>query len=136
MSGQWKLICKVKDIPLHGAHVVPRGLAWQELPGVALFRTEADQVHALLDSCPHQGAPLSQGTVVDGQVCCPRHCWNIALDSGCALAPQDGCARKYAVRIDDGKVYLNLDELNAPASKAEAALAGSFGVATHVMAFG
>lgn len=131
MPEQWKLICKVKDIPPLGARLVPRGLAWQELPGVAVFRTAEDQVFALLDSCPHQGGPLSQGAVLGEQVRCPRHQWNIALESGCAVAPEQGCTRRYSVRIDDGKVYLDLNELNAPASRAEAALAGAFGVAPH-----
>ena len=104
MSGQWKLICKLKDVPTSGARLVPRGLAWQELPGVALFRTGEEQVHAVLE------------------------CGDVA--------PRDSDARRYSVKVEDCKVYLDLDELSAPASKAEAALAGSFGVATRVMAFG
>lgn len=132
MAEHWKLICKLKDIPEQGAHLVPRGLAWQELPGVALFRVAGDKVFALLDSCPHNGGPLSQGTVLGEQVSCPRHQWNIALETGCAVAPEQGCTRRYAVKLEDGKVYLDLNELNAPASRAEAALAGAFGVAPHV----
>jgi nitrite reductase (NADH) small subunit len=104
MSGQWKLICKVKDVPLDGARLVPRGLAWQELPGVALFRTDEESVYAVLDS---GGAD-----------------------------PRASCARKYSVKVENLRVYLDLEELSAPASKAEAALAGAFGVATRVMAFG
>ncbi|RFP11938.1 MULTISPECIES: hypothetical protein [unclassified Duganella] len=99
MTGQWKLICKLKDVPMSGARLVPRGLAWQELPGVALFRTGEEQVHAV-------------------------------------LACSDVEPRRYSVKVEDCKVYLDLDELSAPASQAEAALAGSFGVATRVMAFG
>jgi len=104
MSEQWKLICKLKDVPLSGARVVPRGLAWQELPGVALFRTDEESVFAVLET-------------VD-------------------VEPRVSEARRYAVKVEDCKVYLDLQELGAPASKAEAALAGSFGVATRVMAFG
>jgi nitrite reductase (NADH) small subunit len=103
MSGQWKLICKVKDVPLSGARLVPRGLAWQELPGVALFRTDEDSVYAVLD--------------------------------GGGVEPRESCARRYSVKVEDCKVYLDIGELSAPASKAEAALAGTFGVATRVMAF-
>jgi nitrite reductase (NADH) small subunit len=98
MNEYWKLICKLKDIPPQGMRLVPRGLAWQELPGVAVHRTLDDQVFALLeDSRPGQGG-----------------------------------ARRYAVKLEDGKIYLDLNELNAPASRAEAALAGAFGVAPHV----
>ncbi len=132
MPEQWKLICKLKDIPQQGARLVPRGLAWQELPGVALFRTDDDQVFALLDICPQQGTPLSHGTVQGGQVCCPGHQWRISLESGSAAGPEPVCARRYAVKLEEGKVYLDMNELSAPASRAEAALAGAFGVAPHV----
>ncbi|WP_338766692.1 nitrite reductase small subunit NirD [Massilia sp. METH4] len=132
MPEHWKMVCKVKDIPPGGAHHVPRGLAWQELPGVAVFRTVDDRIFALLDSCPHQGGPLSPGLVSGEHVQCPRHQWNIALETGCAVAPEQGCTRRYAVKVEDGKVYLDLLELNAPASRAEAALAGTYGVAPLV----
>jgi nitrite reductase (NADH) small subunit len=104
MSEQWKLICKVKDVPLSGARLVPRGLAWQELPGVALFRTDEESVFAVLET-------------VD-------------------VEPRASGARKYSVKVEDCTVYLDLEELSAPASKAEAALAGSFGVATRLAACG
>jgi len=135
MPEQWKLICKVKDIPPGGARHVPRGLAWQELPGVAVFRTEDDRVYALLDSCPHMGEPLSEGVVLGEHVQCPQHGWHIALETGCAVAPDKGCTRRYTVKVDEGKIYLDLLELNAPASRAEAALAGTYGVAPMVRAY-
>ncbi len=128
MTQQWKMICKVKDVPLVGARVVARGLAWQELPGVALFRTADERVFALLDRCPHNGCALSQGSVCGERVVCPRHGWSVELASGCAVAPDQGCTRVYTVKLEDGRVYLDLLELNAPASRAEAALAGAFAV--------
>jgi nitrite reductase (NADH) small subunit len=134
MSEQWKVICKVKDIPMLGARVVQRGLAWQELPSVAVFRTAEDKVFALLDRCPHKGGPLSQGIVFGDKVACPLHNWNIELDSGCATAPDVGCAKRFSVKVESGDVYLDLDELSAPASPAEAALAGSIAVATRIEA--
>ncbi|HEU4775474.1 MAG TPA: hypothetical protein VFS95_01535 [Telluria sp.] len=41
-------------------------------------------------------------------------------------------ARSYTVRLEGDKVLLDLNELNAPASRAEAALAGHFAVAPHI----
>ena len=54
MSEQWKMICRLKDMPMAGARMVQRGLAWQDLPGVALFRAVDDTVYALLDTVPRQ----------------------------------------------------------------------------------
>ena len=132
MTEQWKMICKIKDIPMLGARLVARGLAWQELPGVALFRTADDTVFALLDGAPRPGTPLADGVVCGQCVECPRQTWRFDLASGRAVAPGQGSTRTYRVKLDDGKVYLDLAELNAPASRAEAALAGSYSVAPHI----
>ena len=132
MPQQWKAICKIKDIPLLGARLVQRGLAWQELPNVAIFRTADDRVFALLDTLPQQGGALSRGVVYGDKVVCPRRCWSVDLATGCYGVPGEGGAKTFSVKLEDGKVYLDLGELSAPASRAEAALAGSFAVATHV----
>jgi nitrite reductase (NADH) small subunit len=41
--------------------------------------------------------------------------------------------RHYAVLVQEGLVYLDVNELNAPASRAEAALAGAYGVTPRVL---
>ena len=103
----WTEVCAVIDIPRLGARVLarpgdPRG-------NVAIFRTSDDRVFALADRCPHKGGPLSEGIVHGERVTCPLHGWNIALHSGEAIAPDQGCAAGYPVRIADGQVYVALD---------------------------
>src|SRR5881396_1216902 len=101
-------ICRLDDIPRLGARVVWRS---DERGGnVALFRTADDRVFALRDRCPHKGGPLSQGIVFGDRVACPLHNWTIQLASGCAVAPDQGCARAFAVRIDDGVVHVALGD--------------------------
>ena len=101
-------VCRVEDIPRLGARVVWRS---DERGGnVALFRTADDRVFALRDRCPHKGGPLSQGIVFGDRVACPLHNWTIQLASGCAVAPDQGCARAFAVRIDDGVVHVALGD--------------------------
>jgi nitrite reductase (NADH) small subunit len=103
----WIEICGVEDIPRLGARTVARAGGG----ALALFRTAGDEVFALLDRCPHKGGPLSQGIVFGRSVACPLHNWTIALDDGRAAAPDEGCARSFAVRIEQGRVYLRGDEL-------------------------
>lgn len=43
----------------------------------------------------------------------------------------DGCIKSFKVKVEDGSVALDMSELSEPASKAEAALAGAYGVATQ-----
>jgi len=96
-------LCALEDIPRLGARCVRR------IDGVeiAVFRTADDRVFALLDRCPHKGGPLSQGIVFGDKVACPLHNWTIALDSGRAVAPDVGCVRRFAVRVEDGRVLLD-----------------------------
>jgi nitrite reductase (NADH) small subunit len=107
MSAQWKPICQVEDIPPLGARRVQRSQGCE----VAVFRAADDHVFALLDRCPHKGGPLSQGIVFGHSVACPLHNWTIGLDSGCAQAPDEGCTPKFAVKVQDGQVYLDAQEL-------------------------
>ena len=104
---EWKTICRVGDIPVLGSRRVARAQGMD----VALFRTEQDQVFALLDRCPHKGGPLSQGIVFGNHVACPLHNWTIALDLGCAKAPDEGCTPRFATRVEGDLVQLDAREL-------------------------
>ncbi len=102
----WIKIGNLQEIPPLGARVVAT-----DLGDIAVFRTNLDDVFALRDSCPHKGGPLSQGIVYDNRVACPLHNWVIALDSGEALGPDEGCAHSFPVKVEDGLVYIDLDDV-------------------------
>jgi nitrite reductase (NADH) small subunit len=106
---QWKSICPVTDIPVLGARRVVRAQG----TAVAVFRNSEDKVFALLDKCPHKGGPLSQGIVFGESVACPLHNWTIGLSDGCAQAPDVGCTTPFKVKVDNGVVHLDVDELNS-----------------------
>jgi len=99
----WIEIGGLDDIPRLGARVVttPDG-------DIAVFRTADDEVFALRDRCPHKGGPLSQGIVHGHKVTCPLHNWNLMLDSGLAVAPDEGCAASFPVRVEGDRIYLSL----------------------------
>ena len=100
---QWIEIGSVDDIPKQGARVVrtPQG-------DIAVFRTATDEIFALRDRCPHKGGPLSQGIIYGKTVACPLHNWSIALETGIAVAPDEGCAASFPVRVEGEKVFLSL----------------------------
>jgi nitrite reductase (NADH) small subunit len=105
---EWIVICKVEDIPVLGARRIKRAKGGE----VAVFRNASDKVFALLDQCPHKRGPLSQGLVFGDTVVCPLHNWQIGLADGCAHAPDEGCTTRFAVRVENGTVALDLNELN------------------------
>ncbi|HJN22665.1 MAG TPA: nitrite reductase small subunit NirD [Rhodospirillales bacterium] len=100
---EWIEIGKLEDIPRRGARVLKTAGG-----DIAVFRSADDRVFALDDSCPHQGGPLSQGIIHGWKVTCPLHNWIIELASGKAVAPDQGGAGKYPVRIKDGVISLQL----------------------------
>jgi nitrite reductase (NADH) small subunit len=108
---QWTDILDVNDIPKLGARVVRHGSL-----DIAVFRNADDEVFALEDRCPHKGGPLSQGIVHGKKVTCPLHGWNIELVSGCAVAPDDGCAREFPIKLENGRVWLDLATVDAAAA--------------------
>lgn len=116
----WINVCSVQDIPLLGSRRVQRSQGLD----VALFRTTADTVHALLDRCPHKGGPLSQGIVAGEHVACPLHNWRIGLTDGQAAEPDAGCTPAFSVRMQGGMVQLKRSELDTRATDLTRPLAG------------
>ncbi|HET9483459.1 MAG TPA: nitrite reductase small subunit NirD [Xanthomonadales bacterium] len=107
-------ICRLDEIPRLGARRVRRADGVE----IAVFRTADDRVFALRDRCPHKGGPLSQGIVFGTAVACPLHNWTLDLESGCAIAPDVGCAQRFPVDVVDGVVHV---ALHAPLPRAAVA---------------
>ena len=103
MSEQWTNIGALDQIPRLGARVVrtPKGC-------VAVFRTADDQAFALEDRCPHKGGPLSQGIVHGNSVTCPLHNWVLSLETGAAQGADVGQALKFPLRVEAGRLWLDL----------------------------
>lgn len=99
----WKKVCALTDIPVLGSRVVKSAGG-----DIAIFRNVEDEVFAMHDHCPHKGGPLSQGIVSGRVVTCPLHSWKIQLESGEAVAPDVGCTRPFAVKVEDGSVFLQV----------------------------
>ena len=110
---KWIDIGALADIPVRGARVVksPAGC-------IAVFRTSLDEVFAIDDRCPHRQGPLSQGIVHDKAVTCPLHNWVISLETGEAQGADKGMVRKFAVKIEGGRLLIERAALVAGAKAA------------------
>ncbi|HEX6299014.1 MAG TPA: non-heme iron oxygenase ferredoxin subunit [Acidimicrobiia bacterium] len=77
---------------------------------IAMFRIE-DDVYAIGDKCSHAEASLAEGELWDTSVECPRHGSEFDLKSGEPHAlPATEPVPVYPVTIDDGIVYLELED--------------------------
>ena len=110
MIGDWLDIGWLDQIPVRGSRTVT--VAGGE--EVAVFRTADNRVFALANRCPHKGGPLSEGIVHGRKVACPLHNWIINLEDGEATGPDKGCARSFPVKLENGRVYLDMSVAAAP----------------------
>ena len=68
-----------------------------------------DQVHALGDTCAHQGGPLSGGKLSGARLACPWHGWMYDVRTGQCVFPGRGASvPSYPVRVDGDAVFVEL----------------------------
>jgi nitrite reductase/ring-hydroxylating ferredoxin subunit len=83
---------------------------------VALYRLD-DGVFATSDVCPHQGASLAQGCVVQGFIECPLHFALFDIRTGDADgAITTRAVRTYPARVEHGTIYVDLSDSEETAS--------------------
>ncbi|MFC5447320.1 nitrite reductase small subunit NirD [Paenibacillus aestuarii] len=73
---------------------------------VALFKFSSGKVTAISNRCPHKNGVLAEGIVCDEHVFCPMHDRKIHLPTGLVQAPDTGCVKTYATKVQDGLVYI------------------------------
>jgi len=72
-----------------------------------LLARRRDKIYALEDTCSHDGAELSDGDLVDGQIQCARHGGRFDLETGEATQmPAIVGIKSFDVEIRDGDVYV------------------------------
>jgi nitrite reductase/ring-hydroxylating ferredoxin subunit len=111
-------VCRYDEIAPGAARIVKvRNVS------IGLFKV-GEAVHALLNVCPHRGAPLCEGpqcgttAPVEGAdfvyhregeiVRCAWHGWEFDIRSGRSLVDPDVRARTFPVTVEQGDVYVTV----------------------------
>ena len=66
------------------------------------------RVHAYEDRCLHQRVLLSKGTLEGTRLRCPSHGWEYDLTTGESVNPCGYQMRRYATRIEQGKIWVDV----------------------------
>ena len=97
LINNWYVACAASD-------VVPGKPTRVQMLGChfVLFRDATGAVACLADTCPHRGAALGDGELVEHTVACPYHGWRFGADGRCTLIPAlgPGVAPPKRVRVD------------------------------------
>ena len=102
-TGRKLVVGAIADLP-------PNACARVELPdgdNVAVYNVNGE-FYAIEDSCPHRGAPLSEGNLCGHVVECGLHGWEFDVRTGYCLTVADR-VKTYPLQIEDGLVSVVLD---------------------------
>ncbi|MFD3685399.1 Rieske 2Fe-2S domain-containing protein [Nocardiopsis sp. NPDC058631] len=103
VSGDWHDLGPLDGFPQEGVGQGDMG----GVP-VVVART-GHSVSALLGTCPHMGAPLAEGEVVDGCVRCPWHGSEFRLGSGTVVhGPATASLETLQTSVVDGRLMVRL----------------------------
>lgn len=86
-------VAKLSDLDARGRAVVTVGGT-----RVALVRVDG-RIHALEDTCPHRGGPLSEGDLDGHLLHCPLHAWPFDVRTGVCPANRNARVRIHEVRV-------------------------------------
>ncbi|HSJ33238.1 MAG TPA: non-heme iron oxygenase ferredoxin subunit [Longimicrobiales bacterium] len=96
------------------ADVPPNSLLSVELDGLdyKVCLAHADgRIYAFRDNCTHRDFPLSAGEIDDGTIECVWHGARFDMASGRATRlPAIKPVRTYPVRVEDGEIFIGVEE--------------------------
>ena len=75
---------------------------------VAIFNVEG-RLHAIDNTCPHQGGPLGEG-YLEGEaiVSCPWHGWTFDVRTGVSPIDPDMRVACFRIRVESGDILLEI----------------------------
>jgi 3-phenylpropionate/trans-cinnamate dioxygenase ferredoxin subunit len=75
-----------------------------------LFIKQKGQIYVIDDRCPHMACKLSNGSLDEDVVICPCHEWRFNLKTGEYEESASYKLKVYPFKVEDGKVWVKLEE--------------------------
>lgn len=107
IGDEFVAVAALLDVPVGGGKVVKRSGKQ-----IALIRPDEGCVYAIDNRCPHEGYPLSEGTVKDGVLTCDWHNWKFELKTGACLRGGED-VRTYPLCVREGEIFIDLRDKDA-----------------------
>ena len=74
---------------------------------IALFRHKG-KIYAYKNSCPHQGAPLHQSHVIEGNIVCIYHGWQFEVENGNFFNNDLIKLKSYPVKENNDGIFISV----------------------------
>ncbi len=102
-TATYKTVAKVSDLE-------PGELMYVEVGDEFVCLINMDgEIHAINDTCTHEEASLSDGTIIDGEIECPLHGGAFDIRTGEPTAfPVVVAIEKYDVRIEGDEIQVKV----------------------------
>ena len=102
---EWRLVAKTSEVE----EDAPKRVRVGELI-IALFRL-GDEFYATDDTCTHEFASLSEGTVDGDVIECPLHQARFHIPTGEVVdPPAEENLRTYSVKVDGDEIYVGVEK--------------------------
>ncbi len=104
MPGTFQTVAKVGAIP------EGEGRSFEVSGRIIALILDEGVYYAIDDACPHQGAPLCDGLVMDKTVTCTWHGWRFSLEDGTWLDSPKSKVRigSYLVRVEGDEIQVEV----------------------------
>lgn len=96
-------ICDISEVPSDG--IIRKSV---ENVDVLLIR-HRNEIRVIAANCPHAGAPLEDGHLLEGLIVCSWHRSTFRLQDGkCIHGPSEVALSCFEAIIQNGKIYIDL----------------------------
>jgi nitrite reductase/ring-hydroxylating ferredoxin subunit len=97
-----KKIARVEDIPVGGTKLV----FMNDTPIVLL--NIKGKIQAWDNRCPHRGASLADGNILESTIQCKFHLWEFDIELACAVANSDIKVKTFYLKVEDGDIFIQI----------------------------
>jgi methionine sulfoxide reductase heme-binding subunit len=101
-EGQFRYLASVEELRKLGQLT-----RWVDEHDILLYECEG-QIKALSNICRHFGGPVGYHKAKDGVFVCLWHNWKYSCKDGSCLTHPGLPLRQYSLKIEDGKIYVDL----------------------------
>lgn len=87
------------------SEIAPGGRKIVEVRGIEIAVLNVNGTfYAVGNTCPHEGGPVGEGEIADGEITCPWHAWQFNIKTGACVTTEDEAIPTYPVKVEGDEI--------------------------------